>query len=352
MKRGIAFLVVVCLLALACAPALADLKKGNSGAAVTELQQKLIDVGALQGEADGKYGNKTVRAVQELQVYFGQKKTGRAGDDFTRELDLLLQALAGEDPESAEPSAEDGPDVSPETEAGAAVTPEEDAGDAKGAEEGETAETPEEGTGAVEGAEEGETAEAPEEGAEAVEGAEEGETAETPEEGAGAAEGAEEGETAETPEEGETAETPAEQAETAEAPDAETDILTCCVTDDGLEFCSRHEKLEALEGLLERDGRRAPTGVRAKICQRISETARRETLAMYDVREGLAEDAEKQTAGDQKAAYESAYNAYYQEALSFNKNDTRLVWEAMRIWTLDRLIAECGDLYGAEPNPD
>jgi len=43
------------------------LKKGSTGASVTALQQKLIDLGFLSGKADGVFGSKTAEAVKAFQ---------------------------------------------------------------------------------------------------------------------------------------------------------------------------------------------------------------------------------------------------------------------------------------------
>ena len=43
------------------------LRPGDSGDAVARMQQRLIDLGYLDGEADGKYGNGTKKAVKAFQ---------------------------------------------------------------------------------------------------------------------------------------------------------------------------------------------------------------------------------------------------------------------------------------------
>ena len=68
MKR-IAALVLALALTL-CAPAvLADkaLKAGQRSQAVLELQERLIQLGLLDGSADGIFGNATQSAVKEFQ---------------------------------------------------------------------------------------------------------------------------------------------------------------------------------------------------------------------------------------------------------------------------------------------
>ena len=106
MKRSICFLIAVCLLLLASS-ALADLKRGSSGDEVAALQQQMIDVGALDDIADGKFGKKTEKAVRSLQTYFGLKVNGRANDSFMDELSLLWYALQDEETGSMELSDEE-----------------------------------------------------------------------------------------------------------------------------------------------------------------------------------------------------------------------------------------------------
>ena len=52
------------------------LSSGSSGAAVTRLQQKLIELGYLSGTADGKFGTQTTNAVKQFQKALGAKETG------------------------------------------------------------------------------------------------------------------------------------------------------------------------------------------------------------------------------------------------------------------------------------
>ena len=95
MKRRI--VVIICILCLLLSSAQADLKRGSSGEEVAKLQQQLIDVGALNDEADGKFGRKTENAVKDLQGYFGQKKTGKADQKFMDELSILWYTLDEEE---------------------------------------------------------------------------------------------------------------------------------------------------------------------------------------------------------------------------------------------------------------
>ena len=75
----------VCLLCLALAlggiGAMAEpLKKGAKGDAVTALQVKLIEHNYQTVAADGSYGNKTVKAVKQVQADAGLEQTGIADD--------------------------------------------------------------------------------------------------------------------------------------------------------------------------------------------------------------------------------------------------------------------------------
>ena len=107
MKRGLCILTICCLLCIFSTSALADLKRGNSGDKVVQLQQQLIDVGALNDKADGKFGRKTEQAVKDLQAYFGQKKTGKADQKFMDELSVLWYTLEEEEVSSEQFSEEE-----------------------------------------------------------------------------------------------------------------------------------------------------------------------------------------------------------------------------------------------------
>ncbi len=90
----------VCLLAalillFTAGTAEAGMKRGSRGDEVVELQRQLIDVGALDGEADGVFGKKTEKAVKSLQAMWGFRQTGRTNDDFMNELMYLWHAVTG-----------------------------------------------------------------------------------------------------------------------------------------------------------------------------------------------------------------------------------------------------------------
>lgn len=59
---------------------------GNKGEKVKKLQERLIELGYLKPEADGKYGGKTERAVRAAQKAFNMKETGKADEAFQTKL--------------------------------------------------------------------------------------------------------------------------------------------------------------------------------------------------------------------------------------------------------------------------
>ena len=97
MKRGLTILVVCCLLLMAGTSSVAEMKRGSSGDEVVQLQQQMIDIGALNDAADGKFGRKTEQAVKDLQAYWGQKRTGIADQEFLDELSILWYTLNEEE---------------------------------------------------------------------------------------------------------------------------------------------------------------------------------------------------------------------------------------------------------------
>lgn len=52
------------------------LRQGDKGDAVKVIQQRLIDLGYLSGNADGDFGKKTTQAVKDFQVCNGLKEDG------------------------------------------------------------------------------------------------------------------------------------------------------------------------------------------------------------------------------------------------------------------------------------
>ena len=67
MKRALLLILCMCLLLPAGALAAETCQPGDSGAAVTQLQHRLIELGLLSGKADGIYGKQTAAAVTEAQ---------------------------------------------------------------------------------------------------------------------------------------------------------------------------------------------------------------------------------------------------------------------------------------------
>ena len=82
LRRGAALALAVVALGMALAPAALAakvLEVGSSGSDVTAVQKKLIQWGYLTGSADGKYGEKTRRAVASFQRKNGLTADGRVG---------------------------------------------------------------------------------------------------------------------------------------------------------------------------------------------------------------------------------------------------------------------------------
>ncbi|MBR7178469.1 MAG: peptidoglycan-binding protein [Oscillospiraceae bacterium] len=75
----LALVTVLTLLPVANADA-ASMKRGSSGTQVRYLQQNLIGLGYLTGDADGSYGKQTESAVREFQSAYGLTVDGNAGN--------------------------------------------------------------------------------------------------------------------------------------------------------------------------------------------------------------------------------------------------------------------------------
>lgn len=67
------------------------LQKGNKSDAVADLQARLIELGYLDGKADGDYGGKTVTAVKTAQKVYGMQETGVADNAFQQRLFAEVQ---------------------------------------------------------------------------------------------------------------------------------------------------------------------------------------------------------------------------------------------------------------------
>ena len=78
MKRSISVLLV--LMFLFSASALADLRRGDRGEEVRELQQMLWDTGFIFEEPDGVFGGNTEKAVKWFQEYALLEQTGVVDD--------------------------------------------------------------------------------------------------------------------------------------------------------------------------------------------------------------------------------------------------------------------------------
>ena len=98
--RILSGILAAVLVLLAAVSACADLKKGSRGEEVKELQQQMIDLGVLEGSADGLYGKKTEAAVKKLQQYWGKKQNGRANQAFLDDLNDLWHLALGNGTES------------------------------------------------------------------------------------------------------------------------------------------------------------------------------------------------------------------------------------------------------------
>ena len=242
MKRRI--LAMVCLFCLLLSSARADLKRGSSGAEVEKLQQQLIDVGALNDTADGKFGKKTEKAVKDLQGYFGQKRTGKADRKFMDELSILWYTLEEEEISSEQYSEEE----------------------------------------------------------------------------------------------------------------MEEKEMYCYPTEAEVEYCPRHEFLGHLEGMLDKNGRKPPEGVRSRIYQRIILLGYREILAMYDVWEDRMDDTQKSVPREQKEKFITGFEDVFGSIENYKYPKPWLIslntWEDLRCWIMLTLVNECYDLYRVEPNTE
>ena len=90
MKRLIhrltATILIFALAALSPLPALADLKRGDSGEEVASLQAMLFDMGYLFEEPDGQFGARTEAALKEYQKAAGLEETGAVTDDLMAQI--------------------------------------------------------------------------------------------------------------------------------------------------------------------------------------------------------------------------------------------------------------------------
>lgn len=77
------------------------LEVGSSGANVTKVQKKLIQFGYLDGESDGRYGEKTRDAVKWFQRRNGLTVDGRVGPATAAALGVTLSSSASSSGSSA-----------------------------------------------------------------------------------------------------------------------------------------------------------------------------------------------------------------------------------------------------------
>ena len=83
------------------------LVSGNTGSAVTAMQQRLIELGWLSGSADGDYGKNTVNAVKAFQNAAGLSATGDADSN------TLSVLYSGSAPAYTAPAVTDAPATEP-----------------------------------------------------------------------------------------------------------------------------------------------------------------------------------------------------------------------------------------------
>ena len=93
--------VLAALLALMLVPGLASaqLRRGDSGAEVMELQQLLLGTGWLFEEPDGVFGKRTEQAVRQYESHAGLKADGIADEAMLAVLRSDYLLLTGELPE-------------------------------------------------------------------------------------------------------------------------------------------------------------------------------------------------------------------------------------------------------------
>ncbi len=99
-RRAIMAGVLALVVLLASLPIFFDahaavvLEVGSSGSNVTKVQKRLIQYGYLDGEADGRFGEKTQAAVRLFQRRNGLTVDGRVGPDTAAALGVTLSGSA------------------------------------------------------------------------------------------------------------------------------------------------------------------------------------------------------------------------------------------------------------------
>ena len=93
MKKIVAVVILMMLVAMlfpGVTLAASEMKRGSRGEGVREAQEWLIELGYLDGEADGIFGKKTEAAAKKFQQTIGVKVTGRLTVTQLDELEFLL----------------------------------------------------------------------------------------------------------------------------------------------------------------------------------------------------------------------------------------------------------------------
>ena len=96
MKRLVRAICVLLALLLPTSAALADLKRGDAGDDVTELQLMLFESGWMFELPDGRFGGNTEQAVKDYEKYAGLKVDGVADDEMIASLRADWQQLMQE----------------------------------------------------------------------------------------------------------------------------------------------------------------------------------------------------------------------------------------------------------------
>jgi len=106
-SKWIALLLGV-LLAMFPTAALADLRRGDSGALVREAQSRLKKWGFYTGVVDGNFGEETEQAVKKFQQRYGLTADGVVGEQTARKIGITLTgAASGAGGSSGDYSAEE-----------------------------------------------------------------------------------------------------------------------------------------------------------------------------------------------------------------------------------------------------
>ncbi|MBE5768685.1 MAG: hypothetical protein E7333_03730 [Clostridiales bacterium] len=106
MKQMVAWLLCVVLCLGIMAPAMADsLRYGDRGDDVISLQKRLISLGFLTGDPDGKYGPATESAVMAFQAAYGLEIDGVAGNATQNKLASVISGGVQENkPSTSQPT--------------------------------------------------------------------------------------------------------------------------------------------------------------------------------------------------------------------------------------------------------